>query len=68
MEKTVTVNGNVIEWFEGMTVTDVLSIMRYTFKLLVIHVNDEIIKRDEWSSTLIPLGAEVKVIHLMSGG
>lgn len=64
----MTVNGNVIEWFEGMTVTDVLSIMRYTFKLLVIHVNDEIIKRDEWSSTLIPLGAEVKVIHLMSGG
>lgn len=68
MEKTITVNGNVIEWFEGMTVTDVLSMMKYTFKLLVIHVNDEIIKREEWPSTLIPQGAEVKVIHLMSGG
>ena len=68
MERMITVNGNVIEWFEGMTVTDVLSVMKYTFKLLVIHVNDEIIKRDEWPSTLIPQGAEVKVIHLMSGG
>jgi len=68
MKKTITVNGNVIEWFEGMTVTDVLSVMKYTFKLLVVHVNDEIIKRDEWPSTLIPQEAEVKVIHLMSGG
>ncbi|HSW60922.1 MAG TPA: sulfur carrier protein ThiS [bacterium] len=68
MEKAITVNGNVIEWFEGMTVTDVLSVMKYTFKLLVVHVNDDIIKRDEWPLTIIPQGAEVKVIHLMSGG
>lgn len=68
MSKIITVNGNVIDWFEGMTVTDVLSVMNYTFKLLVIHVNEDVIKRDEWPETKVPAGADVKVIHLMSGG
>lgn len=68
MNRTITVNGNIIEWHEGMTVTDVLSAMKYTFKLLVVHVNENNIKRDEWPETLVPEGAEVKVIHLMSGG
>jgi len=51
-----------------MTVTDVLSVMKYTFKMLVIHVNENIIKRGEWPETKVPAGADVKVIHLMSGG
>lgn len=68
MNRTITVNGNIIEWREGMTVTDVLSVMKYTFKLLVVHVNENNIKRDDWPKTLVPEGAEVKVIHLMSGG
>ncbi len=66
--KTITVNSNVIEWTEGMTVTGILKVMNYTFKLLVIHVNGKIIKKEDWPLTLVPENAEVKVIHLMSGG
>ena len=51
-----------------MTVTDVLSVMKYTFKMLVIHVNENIIRREKWPETKVPAGADVKVIHLMSGG
>lgn len=68
MNKTITVNGNIIDWHEGMTVTEMLAVMKYTFKLLVVHVDDKIIKKDDWPVTVIHEGAEVKVIHLMSGG
>ncbi|HRZ78605.1 MAG TPA: sulfur carrier protein ThiS [bacterium] len=68
MNRTITVNGNIIDWHEGMTVTEMLAVMKYTFKLLVVHVDDKIIKKDDWPVTVIPEGAEVKVIHLMSGG
>ncbi|PKN71798.1 MAG: hypothetical protein CVU50_09995 [Candidatus Cloacimonetes bacterium HGW-Cloacimonetes-3] len=42
--------------------------MNYTFKMLVIKVNGNLIKKDDYDSTPIPQNAEVLVIHLISGG
>ncbi|HNX38036.1 MAG TPA: sulfur carrier protein ThiS [Candidatus Cloacimonadota bacterium] len=66
--KTITVNGNVIDWFQGMTVTDVLRIMNYTFRMLVIKIDGQLVPKDSYTTTVIPVGAEVYVIHLISGG
>lgn len=65
---TITVNGNTVEWNEGMTVRDVLTVMNYTFRMLVIKINGTIVKKENWDTCLVPVGAEVSVIHLMSGG
>lgn len=66
--ETITVNGNTVEWNEGMTVGDVLTVMNYTFRMLVIKVNGSVVKKDNWNTCQVPEGADVKVIHLMSGG
>ena len=64
----IQVNGDPLEWKDGMTVRDVLTLKRFTFPLLVITVNDDIIDRKHYDATTIPDGASVKVVHLMSGG
>lgn len=66
--ETVSVNGNIIEWKENMTVQDVLTAMKYTFKLLIVKVNGELVRRDQYEAFRVPVNSEVEVIHLMSGG
>jgi len=66
--ETITVNGNIIDWKEGMTVRDVLNAMKYTFYLLIVEVNGVIVKRGDYETSIVPRGADISVIHLMSGG
>lgn len=62
------VNGNQLPWQEGLVVSDALKLMNYTFKMLVVKMNGELIKRENWQTTSIPENADLKVIHLISGG
>ena len=64
----IQVNGDPLEWRDGMTVRDVLTLKRFTFPLLVITIGDDLIDRKQYDTTTIPDGANVKVVHLMSGG
>jgi thiamine biosynthesis protein ThiS len=64
----ITVNGNTIPWEEGMTVRRVLEVMNYTFRMLVIKIDGQLVKREAWEQTTVPAGAEVSVFHLISGG
>lgn len=64
----IQVNGDPLEWTDGMTVRDVLTLKRYTFPMLVITVNERVVERRAYDTTTIPDGANVKVVHLMSGG
>ena len=65
---TILVNGDPLAWKDGMTVRDVLTLKRFTFPMLVITVNDNIIDRKSYDTAFIPNDASVKVVHLMSGG
>ena len=62
------VNGDPLDWYEGMTVRDVLKAKNYIFKLLIITVNGTLIPRGSYDSAVVPSGADVKVVHLISGG
>ena len=66
--KTIKVNNNLIAWQENLTINKILKIMNYSFKMLVIKVNGELIKKDEYGTKIIPENADVKIIHLISGG
>lgn len=66
--KKITVNNSIIDWEEIMTITRILKIMNYTFKMLVVKVDGKLIKKNEYESTIVSPGADVKVIHLISGG
>ncbi len=65
----VKVNGEFeVEWEEGMTVRRLLEKMKFTFPMLVVSVNGQIVLRDDWDTTPVPDGAEVKVLHMVAGG
>jgi thiamine biosynthesis protein ThiS len=64
----ITVNNRPVDWEENMTVQRVLEVMNYTFRLIVVKVNDELVKKSDYGKKIIPEGADVKVIHLVAGG
>ncbi|HNX00638.1 MAG TPA: sulfur carrier protein ThiS [Candidatus Cloacimonadota bacterium] len=66
--KTIIVNGNEIEWEENLTITGVLEKMNYSFRMLVIKIDGQLVRKTDYDTTLVPAGANVEVIHLISGG
>lgn len=52
----------------NLTVAQLLLIMKYSYKMLIIKVNNELVKKDQYESFKIKDGDNVEVIHLMSGG
>jgi sulfur carrier protein len=66
--KVITVNGNTVDWEEGLTITALLQKMNYTFKMLIVKLNGSLVKKDLYATTIVPEDAEVAVIHLISGG
>ena len=64
----ICVNKEEMEWKVGMTVQDVLDRRKYTFPLILVKVNDELVQKEAYAYHQIPDGADVKVIHLISGG
>jgi sulfur carrier protein len=51
-----------------MTITRVLEVMHYTFRMLVIKVDGRLIQRSEYAATEVPAGADIRVIHMVAGG
>jgi thiamine biosynthesis protein ThiS len=64
----ITVNGEPMSWRPGLTVADILEIRNYIFRMLVIQVNGELVKRGTYDKAVVPDGANVEVIHMISGG
>ncbi len=65
----ITLNNN-IETFELDTfnISELLKIKNFTFRMLVIKVNEKVVKREEYDSVFVKNGDNVSVIHLISGG
>jgi len=66
----ITLNNN-LENFEStsqLTVSKLLIKKNFVFKMLIVKINDNIIKKDEYDQTIINDGDSVMVIHLISGG
>jgi thiamine biosynthesis protein ThiS len=53
---------------EKLTVSELLKLKNFTFKLLVVKINGKLIKRDQYNTATIKSGDAVSVIHLVSGG
>lgn len=53
---------------EEISVSELLSLKNYTFKLLIVKINGHLVKRDEYGGTFIHEGDDVMVLHLISGG
>ena len=64
----IIVNGTESLWEEGLTVEKLLRRGNYTFKMIAVWVNDSVVDKREYPIYKIPDGANVQVIHNISGG
>ncbi len=53
---------------ETLSISELLKMKNFTFRMLVIKVNDVLVKRDAYDSVIVKNGDNVSVIHLISGG
>ncbi len=53
---------------DQLTVRQMLQQMKYTFPLIFVRVNGEVIQKDRYDSFVIRAGDRVDAIHLMGGG
>jgi len=53
---------------DQITVSELLKIKNFTFKMLVIKVNGKLVKKNAYNSFKINNGDDVTVLHLVSGG
>ncbi len=53
---------------DSITVSELLKIKSFTYKQLIVKVNDVLILNENYLTTTIKGGDNVMVIHLMTGG
>lgn len=65
----ITLN-NRQEEFEksSMTVRELLEEKNFTFKMLVIKINNKLVRKEEYDTAVVGEGDNVIVLHLISGG
>ena len=64
----ITLNNNTEYFDKNMTINELLTYKKFTFKMLVISINGNLVKRDEYDSSIVKEGDNVSIIHLISGG
>ncbi len=65
----ITVNNkHKLDWYEGMTVQDVLDKMDYVLPLITVSVNEKLVQEVDYSTYEVPDNASVNVFHLAHGG
>lgn len=67
MKITLNNNQEVIDP-ENITISELLELKKFTWKLLIIKVNGKLIKRHEYDTVRVNEGDDVSVIHLITGG
>lgn len=64
----IKVRGKEHPWREGLTIADLLKELGTSYSYAVVRVNDTVISRPNFEKAIIPDGAEVFLIPMISGG
>ena len=52
----------------ALTVTEMLEVKKFTFRMRIIKINGVLIPKDRYDTTFISEGDNVQMLYLMSGG
>jgi len=53
---------------ETISVSEMLYLKKYSFKMRIIKINGVLISKEKYDSTIIHDGDDVQMLYLMSGG
>lgn len=52
----------------ALSIQDIIDLKNFTFKMLVVKVNGELVKKENYHTFQVNDGDQVAIIHLISGG
>jgi len=52
----------------SITITELLKIKNFSYKMLIVKINENLIVKDDYSTATVKEGDNVQVIHLITGG
>ncbi|MCU0407814.1 MAG: sulfur carrier protein ThiS [Bacteroidales bacterium] len=65
----IELNNNTEEFDnEYITVSEMLNLKKYSFRLRIIKINGRLIPRDNYDTEIVRDGDVVQMLYLMSGG
>lgn len=65
----IILNNNEEQFAEQqMTIGELLLLKKFTFRMLVIKINGQLVKKGEYETATVHDGDNVMVLHLISGG
>ena len=65
---SIEVNSKKVDWVENETIKQLLKRVKYTFPLVVVKINKEVIPRKDFENIVVPDNSKIDVIHMISGG
>jgi sulfur carrier protein len=65
---TIEINGKEKAFVEDETVKQLLKRLKYTFPLVVVKINGNVIPRKDFSEVIVPDKSKVTILHMISGG
>jgi sulfur carrier protein len=64
----ITVNGREFAWRENLTIRAILKAHKYTSPRIIVKVDGELVRQEQWDTFIVRDGADVRAIHLIGGG
>ncbi len=64
----IKINGREHQWSEGITVDGLLKMKKFTYPKIIVKINNNLVPKHEYATTLINDGDDIQVIHLLAGG
>ncbi|HNX44916.1 MAG TPA: sulfur carrier protein ThiS [Bacteroidales bacterium] len=52
----------------SLTISELLKVKNFSFKMLVVKINGNLVRKNEYDITRVNDGDDVMVLHLISGG
>ena len=62
------VNGEIFEFREGMTVSNIIAEMGFSEAMVAVELNLDILPRDSFSSTVLKENDCIEVVRFVGGG
>ncbi len=61
-------NNRKEEYTEGLTIAKIIEMKTFTYKKIIVTVNDEFVELEDYEQTKVNKGDDVKIHHLLAGG
>jgi len=66
--KTVIVNGREVEWEDQMSIQKLLEKIKFSHRLFIVKMDNRIIKKESYSTQIVPENAHLTIVRLVAGG